>query len=194
MDWRNPQSVETHIKRLTREIAEIEAELYVRGNEKDRILRAGMLERQRDDMVRSAVLQLHTSIEDLLTQLIHYCALNIRERRLRHRLHGDRGKAYRRMLYGHGSLGFDMKLNFAQGLGLISDALRKQLTELNSLRNKCAHNWQLNAVVRRGKKRRQKKPPLLLFRQRDLHKVPVLKDFIGEYGSLYVHLYAKWVS
>ena len=66
MDWNNPRSVETLISRLNREISEIDKAIYL-SDQTDRVLMAGMLERKRDDIVRSAVLQLHTSIEDLLT-------------------------------------------------------------------------------------------------------------------------------
>ena len=66
MDWRNPRSVEATITRLTREIAEIDKFFYRSNENEDRVLYAGMLERKRDDMVRSAVLQMHTAIEDLL--------------------------------------------------------------------------------------------------------------------------------
>src|ERR1044071_1188529 len=45
-------------------------------------------------------------------------------------------KALQRMVYGAGSLGFDMKLNVAVALGLIKPSLREQLMELNSIRNK----------------------------------------------------------
>jgi hypothetical protein len=98
------------------------------------------------------------------------------------------------MLYGGGSLGFDKKLNFAVGLGLIGESLRKKLMELNSMRNKCGHNWLLKGVVRRGKDRKQKKPPLLSFRAGDLHDVPVLKAFWGEYQGIYLRLYARLVK
>jgi len=51
----NPRSTEAKIARLTREIAEIDEFFY---KVKDRLPYAGMLERKRDDMVRSTVLQL----------------------------------------------------------------------------------------------------------------------------------------
>lgn len=191
--WENPRRVERAIERLTREIAEIDEALYAPG-EDDLVLRAGMLERKRDDAVRSAVLQMHTSIEDLLTSLILYCALGITEKKLKRRLGSEKGKAFRRMLYDRESLGFDMKLNFAVGLGLISPSARKQLMELNSVRNKCSHNWILNAVIRRGKRPRQVKPPLLLFRGKNLHKVTALKEFIAEFSTVYLKLYGKWVK
>jgi hypothetical protein len=73
-------------------------------------------------------------------------------------------------------------------------AARKQLMELNTMRNKCSHNWILNRAVRRGKRPKQLKPPLLHFRGKDLHKVAVLKEFISEFTVVYLHLYAKWVQ
>jgi hypothetical protein len=69
MDWSNPRSVETKIKRLMREIGQID-EYFYQPDREDRVAYAGMLERKRDDVVRSAVLQMHTAIEDLITQSI----------------------------------------------------------------------------------------------------------------------------
>jgi hypothetical protein len=49
--------------------------IYAPGQE-DQVLVAGMLERKRDDIVRSAVLQLHTSIEDMPTHF-EFCRASI---------------------------------------------------------------------------------------------------------------------
>jgi hypothetical protein len=78
------RSIEAKISRLRREIAQIDASFYEANKANDRDLYAGMLERKRDDMVRSAVLQLHTAIEDVLTGLITCRILGTRpdERRL----------------------------------------------------------------------------------------------------------------
>jgi hypothetical protein len=192
--YENPKRVEAHIRRLTREFKEIDEFLYGWNKDKDRLLHMGMMERKRDDVVRSGVLQLHTAIEDLLTSVILYCVLGITDRKLKHRLGSERGKAFKRILYDRDSLGFDMKLNFAVGLGLISPTFRQQLMELNSMRNKCSHNWVLNRAIRRGKRPKQLKLPLLQFRGRDLHKVDVLKDFVSEFGGAYVKLYAMRVQ
>lgn len=194
MDWKNLKSVATRIKRLTKEIEAIDASFYGLGEDFDPVVAAGVLEHKRDDIVRSIVLQLHTSIEDLLNLLILYCVLNVTEEKQKWRLRSKKAKAIRRMLYGAGSIGFDMKLNFAVGLGLLTTSLQARLVELNNMRNKCSHNWILNKVVRQGKGRRQKKPPLLLFRGRDLHKLPVLRELMGEQNKIYLHLYGKWVS
>jgi hypothetical protein len=45
------------------------------------------------------------------------------------------------MLHGGGSLGFEMKLNFALALRLINGTTKDRLIVLNTLRNKCSHNW-----------------------------------------------------
>ena len=63
---RSAKYIERRIAQRQREIGEIDEAFYhTEKNRRD--LLAGMLERKRDDMVRSAVLQIHTAIEDLLT-------------------------------------------------------------------------------------------------------------------------------
>ncbi|HZC23760.1 MAG TPA: hypothetical protein VE866_10520 [Candidatus Binatia bacterium] len=184
----NPQRIEATIKRLSREIDEIDNFFYA-GLEGDRGLYASMLERKRDDMVRSAVLQMHTAIESLLDLCIIF-KITGRARRL-HPSRNEPARALHRILYGGGSLGFDMKLNVALALRLISRQTKERLAILNTLRNKCSHNWVLKAPVRHGKRPAQKKPPLLLYEGRDLHTVAVLKDFASEYGGVYLRLFMK---
>jgi len=146
----NPKRYQKIIGRLNLEIEQINNAIYG-TEESEPMLVAAMLEQKRDDIVHSAVLQLHTKIEDLLTRIMLLCALNITEKRLKHRVSSNRGKAYRRMLYDRESLGFDMKLNFAVGLGLLTPTGREKLMELNIIRNKCSHNWVMNRAIRRGK-------------------------------------------
>jgi hypothetical protein len=181
---KTPKRLEQAIKRLNREIDEIEAAIYA-PSDKEPVRVAALLERKRDDIVRSAVLQLHTKIEDLLTSLMLYCALGITDKKLKHRLSSERGKAFRRMLYDRESLGFDTKLNFAVGLGLISPTGRKQLMELNTMRNKCSHNWILNRAVRRGKRPKQLKAPIApLSRQRPSQGGRTQRIYFGVHGRL----------
>ena len=137
---------------------------------------------------------MHTKIEDLLDLLILYCVLGITDVKYKGRLRSEKAKAIRKMLQGAQSIGFDMKLNIAVGLGLLTKHLQAKLMELNTMRNRCSHNWRLNKIVRRGKRPAQKKPPLLLFRGRDLHSVATIKDFMREYTVIYLRLYAKWVA
>jgi hypothetical protein len=157
MNWKNPRAVETKIRRLTREIAKIDDVFYNVNESKDRVLYAGMLERKRDDMVRSAVLQMHTAIENLLNSFIVCRALNVKPE---HRT-GRRSKtamALLNMLTGRRSIGFEMKLNFAFVLGLLNSKTKDRLIELNTLRNRCSHNWLLKAPLRHGRAPKKKSP------------------------------------
>jgi hypothetical protein len=104
------------------------------------------------------------------------------------------GKALRKMLYGSGSIGFDLKLSFATALGLLNSQTVKKLSKLNTLRNKCSHKWLLRAPVRRGRRPKQKKPPLLLYQGNDLHKVAVLKDFAADFGAIYTKILLKYID
>lgn len=192
MNWTNPRSVETAIKRLTREIAEIDDVFYHLNDTKDRIGYAGMLERKRDDMIRSAVLQMHTAIEDLLNSSIICRALNVKPQDRTRRMRSKTAKALLNMLTGPRSIGFEMKLNFAFVLGLLNSKTKDRLIELNTLRNRSSHNWLLKAPLRRGKSPRQKKPPLLRYDGRDLHNVDVVADFASEYGAIYCKLFLKY--
>jgi hypothetical protein len=193
-DRRNPRSIETKIVRLTREIAQIDKHFYHSEKDGDRQLYAGMLERKRDDMVRSAVLQLHTAIEDILNSTIICCVLDAKpENRIR-KIGSVAGKALRKMLFGAGSIGFDMKLNLAVALRVLDAPTKTKLMELNSLRNKCSHNWLLKIPVRHGKRPKQKKPPLLFYRGHDLHTVATLKEFTGDFGIIYAKMFAKYVE
>lgn len=193
MNWKNPHiAVETKIKRLTRELAKIDDVFYKLNETKDRDLYAGMLERKRDDMVRSAVLQMHTAIEDLLNTCIVCRTLNVQPEDRRRKMRSKTGQALLSMLTGPRSIGFEMKLNFAFVLGLLNSKTKDRLTELNTLRNRCSHNWLLKAPLRRGKSPRQKKPPLLRYDGRDLHNVDVLEDFTSEYGLIYCKLFFKY--
>jgi hypothetical protein len=158
-------------------------------------LHAGKLERKRDDMVRSTVLQLHTAIEDILNTGIICNVLNVKPEdrmgKMRSKRANERGR-YARCSLG-GSPGFDTKLNFAVALRLMNSTTQEQLMELNTLRNKCSHNWLLKTPVRRGKRPRQKKPPLLLYRGRDLHNVAVLEDFVDQDWVMYLRMFLKFL-
>lgn len=186
--------VETKITRLQREIAEIENFFYHREAEGDRAQWAGMLERKRDDVVRAAVLQLHTGIEDLLNSLLICRVLDATPRTRVRRMRSPRGRALRKVLLGAGSMGFDLKLNLAVALRVLSSRTARRLTTLNTIRNKVSHNWLLTLPVRHGRRPNQTKPPLLVYEGRALHQVEVLKAFVGEYGTIYVRLFLRYLG
>jgi hypothetical protein len=179
------------IRRLEREISEIDRFIYSQDVENDRHSYAGMLERKRDDVVRAAVLQVHTAIEDLLTRFIIHQFLGATSQNRARKLRSKSGRALQKTLSGPGSMGFEMKLNFAVALRLLTSTTKARLAELNALRNKVSHNWVLKMPIRRGRRPDQRKPPLLHYRGQDLHRVDVLKQFLGEFGTIYIRLWMK---
>jgi hypothetical protein len=188
------KTIEAKIRRLERELEEIDKFFYRSNETDDRFLHADMLERKRDDVVRSAVLQLHTAIEDLINSYLIANILEVEPGKRSQRMRTNAGKALGQMLMGGRSLGFDMKINLALVVGFFNAKTAEKLRELNSMRNKCSHNWLLNVPVRRGKKPLAPKPPLLSFRRKDLHNVKVLEDFCKEFGMIYVKLWLKAVD
>ncbi len=186
-------SVEAKIKRLQREVAEIDRAFYGTGEDGDRNGHLTMLERKRDDMIRAAVLQLHTATEEILDTLIMQRVFGTDRNRIR-TMRGKSARTLRRMLVGRESIGFEMKLSLAVSLRIMTQRRRDRLAVLNTLRNKCSHNWLLKATVRRGRRLRQQKPPLLLYEGRDLHSVPVFKKFLAEYGPLYAKMFVETID
>jgi hypothetical protein len=186
--------IKAKIRRLSKEITEIDDFFYHSDRTGDQLLYASMLERKRDDMVRAAVLQLHTSIEDVLTSWITCRVFGVNSTQIKVREKTKAGRALHKMLHDKGSLGFDMKLNFAVALGLITTVTQGKLAELNTLRNKCSHNWLLRVPVRRRRRPRQKKQPLLTFRGGNLHDAHVLRELVGEYGLIYARMFVKYLD
>lgn len=190
--WENPKRVETAIKRLTREIQQMD-ELFYPDNPKERYLYAGMLEHKQDDLVRGFVIQIHTAIEDILDQLITFALTG--STRSHRRLRSQSAKALRGLLVGGESIGFHRKLSLALALRIISKNTKDRLHVLNNLRNKCSHNWVLKIPVRYGKRPAQKKPPLLAYEGRNLHTIEALNAFVKEYGAgIYLRLYIKYLD
>lgn len=190
--WENTKRVETAIKRLSREIEQMD-ELFYPENTEERYLYAGMLERKRDDLVRGFVIQIHTAIEDILDQLITFAVTG--STRSHRRLRSQSARALRGLLTGGESIGFHRKLSLALALRIITKNTKDRLHVLNNLRNKCSHNWILKIPVRHGKRPAQKKPPLLTYEGRDLHIIDALNDFVKEYGAgIYLKLYLKYLD
>lgn len=160
------------IRRLESEITAIDEMFYLLEKEGDPRQYAAMLERKRDDMISAAVLQLHTSIEDILNDQLMCHILHV--------------AAHKRMKM--------MPTPAGKALRIINDKRRKRLGILNTLRNRCSHFWLLKAPVRKGKRPRQKKPPLLLYEGRDLHQVATFEDFLTEYGPLYTKMFVEYLD
>jgi hypothetical protein len=98
------------------------------------------------------------------------------------------------LLIGGNSIGFDRKLKLLLALRLLRQPTCKKLNGLNRLRNKCSHNWLLKVRLRKRLKPYVPKPPLLQFKNRDLHTPAALQDFAADYGRLYAWLFVRVYS
>lgn len=191
---RSERYLRVKIRRLEKEILDLDELFYRAEATHDLDQHASMLERKRDDVIRAAVLQMHTAIEDVINSLIAHRIMNAESRTRKAKLRSTRGKALAAMLFGGGSLGFEMKLNLAVVHRVITTRVRDRLLILNKLRNKCSHNWLIKMPVRQGRRPRQKKRPLLFYGEGDLHRPEVLREFLGEYGPLYYRLVVKLMN
>ncbi len=86
-------------------------------------------------------------------------------------------------------------LDLAARLHVLSTLGYKELVKLNTIRNKCAHHWQLHSFsvkqMIRAEETTEEIVPEILFNGRNLLTPEVMKDeFLPVYGGLYVELWA----
>jgi hypothetical protein len=181
---------------LRREIEDIQSYFYSLSDRKDLESQCFFLNLQRQDVVRGIVLQLHLALEDLISHWLKYRLLGISPTGNKSitRTKPVASRSLASILEGERSLRLPQKVELLRGLQLIDRRFHQKLKQLNRMRNVCAHNWELNILIRRGIKRKNPKRPALEYRHQNLYRVPVVKEFIAEYGSLYYKLFLKFYS
>ncbi len=181
---------------LRREIEEIQSHLYNIPDPDDLESTCYFLDLRRQDSVRMVVLQLHLALEDLMSHWLKYCLLGISptDNKSISRLKPATSSSLESLLEGERSLRFPQKVELLRGLRLIDKRFHKKLKDLNRVRNSCSHNWELKGLVRKGVKRHNPKKPVVEYRHQNLYRLPVIKEFIAEYGSLYYKLFLKLYS
>jgi hypothetical protein len=184
MGYLNPKSAERVIARLSREIADIEDFFYHSERNSDRSLYASMLERKRDDIIRSAVVQLHTATENVLDTAIERAVLGTRTTPRRKGVAFD---AMCRLLRGGRGLGFDRKLDLALAVRVLDQKSVSKLRALNGVRNKCSHNWVLAWEGRR--KGGTTRPPFLNYSGADVYSLNGFKRLLDDISPLYLRLF-----
>lgn len=184
--------LEGKINRLLKEIQLIEERFYA-SNDNNLEQRYFMLERKRDDTVRSLVLQLHTAIEDLLACLLRNNLLGIttEEWPVYSKRHRVPARLINEVVASGRSISFENKLKLLRGLKILRKGTYDNLFKLNELRNKCSHNWLLNVHIRKGIKPGLPKRPLLQFKNKSLYDPNSLEDFASIYGQIYIRLFMK---
>ncbi len=89
-------------------------------------------------------------------------------------------------------IGFRHKVMLARGLGLIAPKEYDDLSDLNTMRNRCSHKWHLGKIIRRKLKPSKPKRPLLRFRGTNLYRTDDFIEFERYFAKLYVRLWMRF--
>jgi hypothetical protein len=172
------------LTKITADIHRIEKS-YFQLEDPDLDQRYFELKRKRQHLLRSIVLDLHLSIEDIITGAIGNALL--RGRPIRSPL----GQTIRDLLQDDRPLGFQHKLMLARSLSLVTRAEFTDLAELNTIRNRCSHTWSLDKITRRKIKPSKAKRPLLRWRGRNLYNTEAFADFVTHFTKHYLKLWLR---
>jgi len=172
------------ISKISADIARIEKSFF-RSDDPDLRQRYYELQRKREHLLRSIILELHLSIENIITGAI---GNELLQGRL---IRSPAGHAIRDLLEDDHALGFRHKLLLARSLNLITRAEFTDLAELNTVRNRCSHNWQLNKVTRRKLTPSKAKKPILRFRGTNLYQTDAFLKFVGLFSKHYLKLFLR---
>lgn len=171
-------------KKVEKEIKELINEFYgLEFIKEDVQIRYANLKSCREDIIRSLVITLHLSIEEMIENLLWKAI----ERRIRGK---NTRKEFNQFL--HKELKFLQKLQLARLLGLINKATSEKLKKLNTIRNKCAHTWILNIKTWKKEKKKRRKRPFIEYHNKNLLNQKVfLEKFLPEYNKIYLKLFER---
>jgi hypothetical protein len=173
----------SQLTELTADIARIEKS-YFPLHDPD-LDRYHLLTRKREHLLRSIILDLHLSIEDLITAAIGNALLQGRL------IRSPIGHIIRDLLQDDRPIGFRHKLMLARSFNIITGKEFADLTELNSIRNRCSHTWLLNKITRRKIKPSKPKRLLLRWRGSNLYKTDDFLAFVGIFSRHYIKLWLR---
>lgn len=172
------------LAQVTADIARIERSFF-QPADPDLDQRYFELKRKREHLLRSIVLELHLSIEDIITGAVGNALLRGRP------IRSPVGQTIRDLLQDDRPLGFRHKLMLARSLNLVTRMEFADLAELNTIRNRCSHNWSLDKIRRRKIKPSTAKRPLLRWRGTNLYKTDAFTDFVSYFSKYYLKLWLR---
>lgn len=180
------------IRKLIKENKQIDSLLYpsVRG---DLYATIYFLKNKKEQKIRSYIIELHLAFENILDYWIEEFLIkgNPRIKDKGEYVNHTKTKTVsyiNELIKDEFSLGFRKKLLLVRAMGFIDDRYYKKLISLNKLRNACGHEWILEKVIRKGKKRHKKKKRLLEYKGKNLFKIEVFEEFFGDYGKIYLKI------
>lgn len=184
--------IQREIEKTLKEVERIHSFLHPLGDTdpKQNLFQARS---RREDAVRVTVLQMSLAIDDLLDSLF-WRVLAGHDPNSKKRRNKKRGVT-RELdeLLDSGRLGFDAKIKLARVLRIVTKGQYSKLNQLRSLRNKCAHEWMLDIVRKRGKRPKPAKR-LLEYEGQNLFDIKVLERFMHVYSRIYLKLFSAYLS
>jgi hypothetical protein len=183
--------IEREINKVLQEVERIHSFLHPLGDPdpKQNLFQARS---RREDAVRVTVLQMSLAIEDLLDSLF-WRVFAGHDPNSRRRSSKKRGVA-RELdeLLESGRLGFEAKIKLARILRIVTKDQYGKLSQLRSLRNRCAHEWMLDIVRKRARKPRPGKR-LLEYEGQNLFDIKILERFMHVYSRIYLKLFDRYL-
>ncbi|HEX9481690.1 MAG TPA: hypothetical protein VF927_06280 [Solirubrobacteraceae bacterium] len=147
------------------------------GSNNEEHTRAAVL---RENVIRLIIFDMHLAIEELLRSRV-FDALGPRSA-----LGREQTIAYVKDLTSR------QVLDLAVELGVIDAPRYERLRELNGLRNKAAHHWDLNRRVRRGDADARDRP--LAWDGRPLTPDALRNEFLPTYREIYASMLSAWTE
>lgn len=174
------------MKRLQRDVDEIQR-IYFRGETNrfygDPDYEEYLLGEQKTGLIRALVIHSCLLIESMATTRLKEVLLRVNPKiKKRRAVHSQSKSAHYldSLLEGDWSVGMRKKIDLLRGMGLISTPTYETLVKINSVRNRAAHNLNLKGVVRKQKKRRGKKNPVLNYSGKNLYVVRNFHEFMDD--------------
>ncbi|MFA4999438.1 MAG: hypothetical protein WC519_01790 [Parcubacteria group bacterium] len=150
-------------------------------------------------LIRSLIVETHLAIEDFINSLLQISLLK-RHPRIKKEKGGITAKNYfnnafedaSSIFYGNNSMGFKKKIILLRIMGVINKRLYEDLDILNTLRNKCSHNWEIESVIRRKIKRDKSKKYVLIFKGKSLFDPKIMINFLDKYNDVLLKIAKKY--
>jgi hypothetical protein len=179
--------IDSKIRQALKEVERIQSILHP-VDHKDQRLSLYHAHNRKEDAIRGSVIHINLAMEALLDDLFRRFFLGYRPNSKKpRRPKGKRAKELDELLDGR--LSFDTKLRLARIIGLISKRQAEKLAQLNKLRNKCAHNWNLDVAQRKRESQRANR--LLEYNGQNLFKIDALESLFKESGPVYLSMFGK---
>lgn len=167
--------------KIKKEIDNITSSLY-NLKAKNAKLRMDNLKTYRDEIYRGFVIYLHLSIEDILENLIIYKIKKNKVFEVKELIKSIKSEVTSKEI-----------INWAARLNILTKDEYNKLLVLNSIRNKCSHDWILTIPQYKKTNGKRIKKPKVMYKGKNLFNKKIFFDvFLSDYSSIYLKYFNKY--